>query len=37
MPRIQVKEIWKVDLPDTQAHDKLGIVLQLSYLFIKQA
>jgi mRNA interferase MazF len=24
MPRIQVKEIWKVDLPDTQAHEQTG-------------
>lgn len=24
MPRLQVKEIWKVDLPDTQAHEQAG-------------
>ncbi len=24
MPRLQVKEIWKVDLPDTNAHEQAG-------------
>jgi mRNA interferase MazF len=24
MPKIQPKEIWKVDLPDTQAHEQTG-------------
>lgn len=24
MPKIQPKEIWKVDLPDTQAHEQMG-------------
>ena len=24
MPKLQPKEIWKVDLPDTQAHEQMG-------------
>ena len=24
MPRLKVNEIWKVDLPDTQAHEQAG-------------
>jgi hypothetical protein len=24
MPKLQPKEIWKVALPDTQAHEQMG-------------